>query len=109
MNNRSLISRKKSHWIHNEEYLPPANGVPLQDEILQTNLVEETPADPNGGVSDERKQRGVTPRVVGIALILAALLGYIIPIVDFKLRNTYLGATHLPPGAIGVLLVLVWL
>lgn len=34
-------------------------------------------------------------------------LGYILPIIDFKLFNTFLGATHLPPGAIGALLILV--
>ncbi|PQV63312.1 hypothetical protein B1R32_11339 [Abditibacterium utsteinense] len=53
------------------------------------------------------RERGVTPRVVVICLLLAVVLGYIIPIIDFKVFNTFLGATHLPPGAIGALLVLV--
>ncbi len=51
--------------------------------------------------------RGVTPRVVALSLILAVAFGYILPIVDVKLSNTYLGASHLPPGAIGVLLALL--
>ncbi len=50
---------------------------------------------------------GVTFRVVIICLGLAVLFGYVIPIVDFKLFNTFLGATHLPPGAIAALLVLL--
>ena len=29
------------------------------------------------------------------------------PVIDFKLENTFLGATHLPPGAIATLLILV--
>jgi len=53
------------------------------------------------------KERGVTPRVVALSLALAVLFGYLIPIIDFKLRNTYLGATHMPPGAVGALLVLL--
>ena len=51
--------------------------------------------------------RGVTPRVVVLCLALAVLFGYMIPIIDIKLSNTYLGAAHLPPGAIAVLLFLV--
>ena len=50
---------------------------------------------------------GVTLRVVVLCLGLAVLFGYVIPIVDFKLFNTFLGATHLPPGAIAALLVLL--
>jgi hypothetical protein len=53
------------------------------------------------------KARGVTARVIILSLCLAALLGYALPVIDFKLYNTFLGATHLPPGAIGVLLLLV--
>ena len=55
----------------------------------------------------EGRERGVTPRVVIICLLLALLLGYLIPVVDYKLFNTFLGATHLPTGAIGALLMLV--
>lgn len=50
---------------------------------------------------------GITRRVVLLSLALAFFFGYVIPIVDIKLFNTYLGSTHLPPGAIAVLLVLV--
>ncbi|MBV9469424.1 MAG: hypothetical protein JO316_18095 [Abitibacteriaceae bacterium] len=53
------------------------------------------------------RERGVTLRVVVLCLVLAVVLGYVIPVIDYKLFNTFLGATHLPPGAIGVLLVLV--
>ena len=48
--------------------------------------------------------RGVTPRVVILCLALAVLFGYMIPIIDVKLSNTFLGAAHLPPGAIAALL-----
>ncbi len=75
----------------------------------QAEAVANAPGDSPSSIPDSRKERGVTPRVVVLALALAVMLGYVIPIVDFKLRNTYLGATHLPPGAVGVLLVLVLL
>jgi hypothetical protein len=52
-------------------------------------------------------QRGVTRRVVVLCLLLAVFFGYIIPIIDVKLQNSFLGAQHLPPGAIAVLLVLL--
>ena len=66
-----------------------------QDTATVSSVVESPPT------------RGVTPRVVVLCLALAFVLGYIIPVIDFKLANTFLGATHLPPGAIGVLLALV--
>jgi hypothetical protein len=50
---------------------------------------------------------GVTPRIVALCLALAAFFGYVIPIIDVKLANTFLGAQHLPPGAVGALLVLL--
>ena len=40
---------------------------------------------------------GVTARVWALCLAIAALLGYVIPIIDVKLSNTFLGAAHLPP------------
>lgn len=59
-------------------------------------------------VSNEPKPcGGVTARVVILSLALAALLGYAIPVIDYKLFNTFLDGTHLPPGAIAVLLVLL--
>jgi hypothetical protein len=53
------------------------------------------------------RDAGVTRRVVVLCLLLSAVFGYIIPIIDYKLFNTFLGGTHLPPGAIGVLLLLL--
>ncbi|PQV64375.1 hypothetical protein B1R32_10556 [Abditibacterium utsteinense] len=55
----------------------------------------------------EKFDRGVTPRVVVFSLFLAVVLGYIIPVIDYKYMNTFLDGTHLPPGAIGALLLLV--
>lgn len=51
--------------------------------------------------------RGLTRRSIGISLLFAAFFGYAIPVIDFKLNNTYLGSQHFAPGAVGVLLVLV--
>jgi hypothetical protein len=51
--------------------------------------------------------RSVTPRVVLFSLMLAALFGYVIPIVDYRFTNTFIGAAHLPPGAIAVLLLML--
>ncbi len=51
------------------------------------------------------KSGGVTPRIVVLCLALAVFFGYVIPIIDVKLANTFLGAQHLPPGAVGALLV----
>ena len=53
------------------------------------------------------KPLGLTLRAVLLSLGLAFFFGYIIPIVDMKMRNTFLGATHLPPGAIAVLVILL--
>jgi hypothetical protein len=55
----------------------------------------------------DKRARGVTPRVVVLSLVLAVFFGYVLPVVDYKLNNTFLGGAHLPPGAIGTLLVLV--
>lgn len=62
--------------------------------------LEETP-------SDASRRGGVTPRVVFFSLLAAVFFGYINPIIDAKLANTFLGAQHLPPGAVGVLLVIL--
>jgi hypothetical protein len=42
-----------------------------------------------------------------LSLFLAALFGYCIPIVDFKMSNTFLGAMHMPAGSIAVLLAVL--
>ncbi len=55
----------------------------------------------------EKFDRGVTPRAVAFSLLIAVVLGYIIPVIDYKYMNTFLDGTHLPPGAIGALLILV--
>jgi hypothetical protein len=57
--------------------------------------------------SSDQSSGGVTFRVVLLCLALAVFFGYIIPIIDMKTRNTFLGAAHLPPGAIAVLLILL--
>ncbi|HEX8237511.1 MAG TPA: DUF6785 family protein [Abditibacteriaceae bacterium] len=59
-------------------------------------IIEATPRD-----------RGVTPRVVVLSLFLAVLFGWLISLVDYKFSNTFLGATHLPPGAVGAILLLL--
>jgi len=56
---------------------------------------------------EDRRSYGVTFRVVALSLALAVLMGYVIPIVDRKFSNTFIGAQHLPPGAIAVLLALL--
>ncbi|HEX8550457.1 MAG TPA: DUF6785 family protein [Abditibacteriaceae bacterium] len=50
---------------------------------------------------------GVTARVVVLCLALAVFFGFVIPLIDVGLANTFLGAAHLPPGSIAVLLVLL--
>ena len=51
--------------------------------------------------------KGVTLRVVILSLFLAAFFGVVIPIFDVRFSNTYLGSVHFPPGAVGVLFLLV--
>lgn len=51
--------------------------------------------------------RAITGRTVLVSLLLAAVFGYCIPVVDFKFSNTFLGAMHMPAGAIAVLLALL--
>ncbi len=57
--------------------------------------------------SSDLTSSGVTVRVVILCLLLAVGFGYVIPIIDIKLYNTFLGSTHLPPGAIAALLILL--
>ena len=54
-----------------------------------------------------QKLNRLSGRAVILSLLLAALFGYCIPIVDFKMSNTFLGAMHMPAGAIAVLLALL--
>ena len=55
----------------------------------------------------DRRDGGVTPRVIIFSLIMAVVFGYALPVIDFKLLNTFLGAQHLPPGAVGTLIFLL--
>ncbi len=57
--------------------------------------------------SQASARRGITLRTVLLCLSLALLFGFLSPIIDHKLFNTFLGATHLPPGAIAALLFLL--
>ena len=70
----------------------------------ETALFNETPPAP---LETEPRDGGVTARVVFLCLGLAAIFGYIVPIIDIRFSNTYLGAAHLPPGAVAVLLVVL--
>ena len=49
----------------------------------------------------------MTFRVVALCLILAVVFGYALPVIDYKINNTFLGGSHLSAGAIGALLLLV--
>ncbi len=57
--------------------------------------------------TEAKKARGVTLRVMLLSLFLAAMFGYIVPTVDYRFNNTFLGAVHLPAGAVAVLLAIV--
>ena len=56
---------------------------------------------------DDKKLRGVTGRVVLLSLLLAAMFGYVVPTVDYRFTNTFLGGAHLPAGAVAVLLAIL--
>ena len=49
----------------------------------------------------------ITGRCVVVGLVLSIIFSFIIPYVDVFLSDTFLGAQHLPPGAVFVLLALV--
>ncbi len=57
--------------------------------------------------SDAARERGVTWRAVLLSLVMATLFGLCIPIIDYKFSNTFLGAMHMPAGAIATLLLLL--
>lgn len=73
--------------------------------MVKSPAAERTTPLPTDG--EAREDGGVTPRVVVLCLLLSALFGYLIPIIDRKMTNTYLGASHLPPGALAALLVML--
>jgi hypothetical protein len=57
--------------------------------------------------NEVEQEGGVTLRAVVLCLALAVAFGYINPIIDRQMSNTFLGNTQLPPGAVGVLLLLL--
>ena len=68
------------------------------------NVLEtQTPLAPNKTENETRADGGVTPRVVILCLLLAVFFGWVLPIVDMKFSNTYLGAQALPMGAVAAL------
>jgi hypothetical protein len=73
---------------------PRTTSVPFSHDLVES-------PQPTGA------ERGVTARVVVLCLALALVLGWVIPVVDYKFFNTFLGATHLPPGAIAALLAMI--
>ena len=56
---------------------------------------------------DDKRTRGVTVRAVILSLLLAAMFGYVAPTVDYRYSNTFMGAAHLPVGAVAVLLAML--
>lgn len=78
-----------------------SGGSNREDEAASANVVALPEAVSEGA------SRGVTRRVIFLCLGLAGFFGYCVPIIDHKLNNTFLGAAHLPPGAIAALLVVL--
>lgn len=79
----------------------------LAPEKPATDAIAVAPAKNRDVVNKGVKHGGVTPRAVVLSLALAGLFGVCLPIVDYKMSNTFLGATHLPAAAVAVLLVLL--
>lgn len=75
----------------------------LETSASFRDLPATLPEAPDGGVP----VKGVTARVVAFSLFLTVVFAYLIPVIDFKFQNTMLGASPLPPGAIGALLLLL--
>ena len=91
---------------------PSTNPAVAADE--PRSIAAPTVSAPTTSARDEEfapaptgKAGGVTLRVVVLCLVLAVVFGYALPVIDYKLYNTFLGGSHLPAGAIGVLLALV--
>lgn len=60
----------------------------------------------NDPVLDKLGPTPITARAVVIALLISLGFAYIIPYVDVYLKDTFLGAQHLPPGSVFMLLAL---
>ncbi|HEX8237922.1 MAG TPA: DUF6785 family protein [Abditibacteriaceae bacterium] len=86
----------------------PENRVSHQLELVSTTLEDGGQARSQNEHDEDATPyaRGGTLRVVAVSL-LAIVFGYDIPIIDVKLSNTFLGAAHLPPDAVGALLLLL--
>ena len=84
----------------------PASIAPLVADELPVASPQEL-REIDAHTSLRGREGGVTFRVVLLSLVLAVVLGYALPVIDYKFYNTFLGGSHLPPGAIGVLLLLV--
>ncbi len=70
--------------------------------------VSSIPSTPLGSpLENASRPSPITARAALLSVVLAFFFGIVIPIVDMKMRATFLGATHLPPGAIASLLVLL--
>jgi hypothetical protein len=82
-----------------EAHLMNKTTTPLTQDVAY--IEESTPEGKEVGL------KGVTLRVTLLSILLAAMFGYVIPIIDYKFNNTFLGAAHLPVGAVGVLLLLL--
>jgi hypothetical protein len=80
---------------------------PTASSVSPLMMTGETSAEIAAERLTSERPTGVSLRAAFISLALAVFFGYIIPIIDMKMRNTFLGATHLPPGAIATLLVLL--
>jgi hypothetical protein len=73
-------------------------------------MVSSSPSESHVSASPAKTEEirtGLSWRAVILSLLIAAMFGFCIPIVDFKMSNTFLGAMHMPAGAVAVLLVLV--
>ena len=74
---------------------------------MATSSLPKSAGDLPDELAGAARERGVTPRVVVLSLLLAVSFAYVIPVIDYKFFNTFLGATHLPPGAVGALILLL--
>lgn len=85
----------------------PTSAVAATQSAAGVALPLHAPAHETDALAQGATTRGVTSRVVVLSLLLAALFGYCIPVVDYKFSNTFLGAAHLPAAAVAVLLLLL--
>ena len=81
-----------------------SSALSAQEENALSTNTDDSPQNP---ARTRGRDKGVTFRVVILSLALAVVFGYALPVIDYKIQNTFLGGAHLPPGAIGVLLALV--